>query len=204
MFQRRVFLALGVAAGIGLALAASVSPVLAASYSVTISDLGFVPSTLTVATGDTIEFRNSTTSTQSARTTVASGFNTGDIGPNQSKSVVVSNIGSYTYSSFYNSSLTGTVEVTAAGSTSTTSATTTSATSTASGTKTGLPVETQPQPVSGVFEVVLAMMVGGTALVASGVVWQRRLSVTSDAQTGDVLISLPRITLTREQDPPQA
>lgn len=161
----------------------------AATLPVTITNTGFVPATLKVVAGDTLEFRNSTTATQSARSTVAAGFNTGDIGPNQSKSVVVTNPGTYSYTSAYNSAITGSIEV-ASGSGAMT-------TSTASSTLTTQPATTQAQPVSGVFEVVMAMTMTGIAFVAGGMIWQRRLAYAEVEQNAHqvTLTQVPRLTL---------
>ena len=44
------------------------------TYSVSITTTQFIPGTLNVAVGDTIRFINTTSATQSARTTEATGF----------------------------------------------------------------------------------------------------------------------------------
>lgn len=144
-----------------LALALAATKVRAATYAVTITSTQFIPATLQVSVGDQISFLNSDIATQSARTTDPDGFNTGDIGPGQTKSVTLSTAGTFTYSSAYNSALTGTVTVLAGtGSISTTSGTTTTVTT------------TQPQPVSGTFEIVLALTAGGFAFLGFG--WHAR------------------------------
>lgn len=177
-----------------LFLGLSVSFVQAATLPITITNTGFVPATLKIVAGDTLEFRNSTTATQSARTAVASGFNTGDIGPSQSKSVVVSTAGTYSYTSAYNAALTGSVEVASAAGT----------TSTASSALTSQPVTTQAQPVSGVFEVVVVMVMTGSAFVIGGVFWQRKLAFTSVDDAHEVtLTQVPRLTLRSSPDDDQ-
>jgi plastocyanin len=185
--------------GVAILMGMSTSLIHAASYSVTITDTAFVPASFSVMTGDSIEFRNSSTATQSAKSTLATGFNTGDIGPSQTKTVTVNTAGTFTYSSAYNAALTGTMQVTSAS-----SSTTTTTTSTSSATK-GQPTQTQEQPVSGVFEVVVGMVLTGTFLVGSGLVWQRRLAYndTHENERSQVT-SLPIITWTRDQEPPRA
>lgn len=190
-------------AGVVTCLLLSTGIVHAATYSVTISPTGFIPATLKVQTGDTLEFRNGTTAMQSARSTLTTGFNTGDIGANQAKSVVVSNPGTFTYSSAYNAAITGSVEVSAATSSATTSATTTT-TSTTSATKTSQPVQTQAQPVSGVFEVVVGMTLTGVLMLGGGIFWQRRLAYDeSHENERSFVTNLPTISWKSEQEPPQ-
>lgn len=165
--------------------------VFADTYSVSITATQFVPSTLNVTVGDTIRFINTTSATQSAKTTDASGFNTGNIGPGENKSVVVSTAGTFSYSSQYSPSLTGTVVVAASsgalgGETSTTSATTSQ------------PAQTQSQPVSGVFEVMLAVIAAGVGFIALGMVTQR---FQPKLLSTDSTVDLPSISvrLTNEE-----
>lgn len=189
MSRRGVFTLAGVlATGVFLATASLVH---AATIPVTISTSGFVPASVKVNVGDTIEFRNSTTATQSARTSLTSGFNTGDIGPNQTKTVTLNSVGTYSYSSAYTTAFTGTVEV---ASSSTASTTTTSTTSTTSGT-TSQPANTQAQPVSGVFEVVMAMSATGVASIGGGWIWQRRQTLAErEEREMDRIIALPTVS----------
>jgi plastocyanin len=149
-------------------LGASVSRVLAASYTVTIDETKFVPSTLKVKTGDSITFINTADSTQSAKTTSSAGFNTGNIGPGSSKSVTVNTEGTYTYTSAFNSALQGTVTVEGATSLTATPTSTLSATTTKGG---------DPMPVSGTAEVLMALLAGGFGLIAFGVFTNRVGSV---------------------------
>ncbi len=142
-----------------LMMGVSAGRVFAASYTVTISETKFVPATLKIKPGDTITFINTTDSTQSAKTTSSAGFNTGNIGPNASKSVTVSTAGTYSYTSAFNSALQGSVTV--EGETTTTS--TASATPTVTTTK-----GEQPLPVSGTAEVLMALIAGGLGLIAFG------------------------------------
>lgn len=177
----------------GTALALVIStPVWAASYSITILDTGFMPNTLTVQVGDTLEFRNSSSSTQSARTSLSSGFITGDIGVQQAKTVVVNNPGVYNFYSQYNQSLTGIVTVASASAT-TSGTTTTTTTSTIN----SQPVQTQAQPVSGAFEVFLAVIATGTAFLGFGWFSQRRLAF-NQLENSEV-IQLPSIRVTVEK-----
>lgn len=157
----------------------------AATYAVSITSSGFSPSSLQVSVGDSLTFINSTTSTQSAKTTVASGFNTGDIGPGQSKIVTVSSAGTYTYTSLYSPSFTGTVTVLAGDSSSLTS--TESATTT---TTTSVPDTTQQQPVSGAFENLLALVAIGFGFLGFG--WYSRRNTLVENQSG--VVDLPLIT----------
>lgn len=166
------------------ALVVSVRPALAATYAVTITTTQFIPATLQVSAGDQITFLNSTTATQSAVTSDPSGFNTGNIGAGQSKTVTVSTAGTYTYSSAFNSALTGTVTVLESSS---------SITSTSSGT-TSTVSTTQEQPVSGVFEVVLAMVAGGFGFLGFGWYSARR----ANAVPHDPVVNLPLITSMEE------
>jgi plastocyanin len=137
----------------------SAGRVLAASYTVTISDTKFVPASLKVKPGDTITFINTTTATQSAKTTSSSGFNTGNIGPNASKSVTVSTAGIYSYTSAFNTALQGTVTVEGTATTTSTPSATTTTTTTKGA---------QPLPVSGTAEVLMALIAGGLGLIAFG------------------------------------
>lgn len=178
--------------GVFLAGALS-SPVFAANYPISITTTGFLPATLNAQVGDTLEFRNLTTSTQSARTSVAAGFNTGDIGTQQSKTVVLNNPGTFSYYSQYNTNLTGSVTV---ASDSATASATPTPVATAS-TLTSQPVQTQSQPVSGAFEVFLAVMATGTAFLGLGWYSQKRLA--TDPTNSPEVINLPSIRITVEQ-----
>lgn len=147
------------------------TPVWAATATVSITDMAFVPATLKVNVGDTINFKNATSSTQSAKTSSTLGFDTGNIGAGQTKSVVVSTAGTYSYSSAFNTALTGSVEVMSA-----TATASSSPTPTASGSATkGQPTETQPQPVSGVMDALLGVLALGAGALLFGLGWQQRL-----------------------------
>lgn len=167
----RLFVSTGVIAMIAAVIAV---PVWAASATVSITDTAFVPATLKVNVGDTINFKNATTSTQSAKSSSTLGFDTGNIGANQTKSVVVNTAGTYTYSSAFNPALSGTVEVSAASA---------SATSTPMATTSGVtaqPVQTQAQPVSGVMDALLGVVALGLGSMLFGFGWQRRLGGESE------------------------
>lgn len=183
MVRMRTWLLTGVLVLFALVLAAR--PALAATYSVTITATQFIPATLQVSAGDQITFLNSTTATQSAVTTDVNGFNTGNIGPGQSKTVTVSTAGTFAYSSAFNSSLTGTVTVLESSTeiTSTTSGTTTTVTT------------TQEQPVSGVFEVILAMVAGGFGFIGFGWYAARRSGFIAH----DPVVNLPLISSSVEE-----
>jgi plastocyanin len=162
----------------------------AASYTITITGTQFVPGTLTAAVGDTITFINNTTATQSAKTAVASGFNTGDIGPSMSKLVTLVNEGTFTYSSLYTPSLTGVVTVTAA----TTSLTTTE-TSTTSTAMTTTVSTTQPQPVSGAAENLMILLVVGSAFLTAGSYMQWRREPAHS-----VIVDMPLVSSNQGKD----
>ncbi len=168
-----------------LILTFSIGKALAATYSVTITSTAYIPSTLQVSAGDQVIFLNSDTATQSARTAETAGFNTGDIGPGANKTVTLATAGTYAYYSAYDANLTGTITVAAAagGITDTTDTTSTVTT-------------TQPQPVSGVFEVLLALVGGGCALLGFG--WQARKRGL--AQAGIEIINLPLISSSAEAE----
>lgn len=162
----------------------SASSVQAATYSVTITATQFVPATLQATVGDSITFINSTTATQSAKSTTSSGFNTGDIGPNKSKSVTLANEGTFTYTSLYDPALTGVVTVTAG---STSLSTTTTASTTAS--VTSNPSSTQPQPVSGTAETLMMIVGAGIALFITG-----GYARWKDSRAGITLIDVPLVS----------
>lgn len=136
----------------------SAGSVLAATYSVTITDEQFVPSTLKVKEGDSITFINSTDATQSAKTTSTTGFNTGNIGPGSSKSVTLNQAGTFSYSSTQTPTLTGTITVEDVAGTGGAS----DSASITSTTKGG------DMPVSGTTEVLLGMVTLGAGLIALG------------------------------------
>lgn len=157
----------------------------AATYTVSITATQFIPSTLKIATGDSIMFINTTSSTQSAKTTVASGgFNTGNIGPGSNKTITVSSPGTFTYTSQYSPSLTGTVTVSGTA----TSDLGTGGTATDSST-TANPAQTQEQPVSGVAEVLFATLAVSAGLIFFGgfTQWRFARAVHSD------LVEVPTI-----------
>lgn len=137
-----------------------VSQVFAATYSVTITDDQFVPSTLKVKVSDSVTFINSTDATQSARTSSSTGFNTGNIGPGASKTVTLTQAGTFSYSSTQDSTLTGTVTVESSAGTG--GLATGSATTTTTTTKGG------QLPESGTTEVLLGMLALGGGLVLFG------------------------------------
>lgn len=174
-----------------LLLGASVSRALAASYTVTIDDTKFVPSTLKIKPGDSITFINTTDATQSAKTTSSTGFNTGNIGPGASKSVSVSTPGTYTYTSAYNSTLQGTVTVegTATASPTPTTTSTMSATTTKGG---------EAMPVSGTTEVLMALLLGGSAFLAFGLL-SSRVGMISLSRENPVL-DVPPVSAHSESD----
>lgn len=142
------------------------APVWAASYTVTITSTQYVPATLQVSTGDTITFINSTTATESARTSLITGFNTGDIGPGSSKQVTVSTAGTFTYSSIHNTALSGTVTVGQG----TTSLIDSTSTATTSG-QTGTVQTTQAMPVTGTTENIIMLLAAGAFFTGFG--WWR-------------------------------
>jgi plastocyanin len=161
----------------------------AASYTITITESQFIPSALTAAVGDTITFINNTTATQSAKTSVASGFNTGDIGPSKSKQVTLVNEGTFSYSSLYNAALTGSVTV-GAGSSLTSTTTSTDSTS-----QTAVVSTTQPQPVSGTMENLVILLVVGGTFVAFGTMAQFRRTPAES-----VIVSVPLVSSTQGKD----
>lgn len=177
LFDRRLIVIFGLVIA---ALLLGVTRVQAATYSVTITSTQFVPSTLSVTAGDSITFINSTTATQSAQTTLASGFNTGAIAPGLSKTVTVSNAGTYSYTSAYTTTLSGTVTVASSSST---------ATSSATGVGGAVP-RTQAQPVSGTGEVLMALLGGGSSLLAFSAYGFRRNRQTAAAPNAEV-VSVP-------------
>lgn len=170
---------------VGLVGLGYISPVLAATYTVSITGTQFIPSTLKIAPGDSISFINTTDSTQSARTTLTSGFNTGNIGPGQSKLITVVNTGTFAYSSQYNSSLSGTVEVASPSASPTPVAT--------SSTK-GQVATTQQQPVSGVEDVLYAVVTAGLVSIGIGLYWQHRANHES------AVVDLPPVSVQSTQD----
>jgi len=137
----------------------SASAVFAATYSVTITDDQFVPSTLKVTEGDSVTFINSTDATQSAKTSSSTGFNTGNIGVGASKTVTLSRAGTFSYSSTQDSTLTGTITVEAGDGV---GGATDSATTTTTSTKGG------DMPVSGTTEVLMGMVALGAGFIALG------------------------------------
>lgn len=161
----------------------------AASYTITITETQFVPATLTAGVGDTVTFINNTTATQSAKTSVASGFNTGDIGPAKSKLITLVNEGTFTYSSLYNPALTGVVTVSGS------STSLTSETSTTSTAQTTTVSTTQPQPVSGTVENLIILLVVGVAFVGFGSVAQLRRSPTAS-----VIVNVPLVSSNQGKD----
>ncbi len=186
---RRIFCSLSLSLAV-FAFIAGFFPSLAqaASYTITITATQFVPGTLTAGVGDTITFINNTTATQSAKTAVASGFNTGDIGPSKSKAVTLVNEGTFTYSSLYTPSLSGVVTVGAGTSlTSEASTTSTAQTTTVS--------TTQPQPVSGAVENLVILLVVGSTFLALGTAAQLHRSPTAS-----VIISVPLVSSTQGKD----
>lgn len=155
----------------------------AASYTVTITQTQFIPGTLAASVGDTITFINNTAATQSAKTTVASGFNSGDIGPGNSKQVTLVNEGTFTYSSLYTPTLTGIVTVSGSSGIGGTT------TSTTSGTVSTTITQTQPQPVSGAAENLMALVAAGTAFLAFGSYARWRKENTP------MVVSLPLVSM---------
>ncbi len=191
----------GGAAALFLFLGATIAQ--AATHSITITPTGFIPSTLRVNQGDTLEFRNSTTATQSARSSLATGFNTGDIGANQAKSVVVTNSGVFSYSSSHDASLIGSIEVVASTPSANTLTSTTSTTTATTAALTSQPLQTQPQPVSGVFEVVVGMTLVGLFMIGGGIFWQSYSFAGAQAHKNqEQIVSLPTLTWKDENTPP--
>lgn len=166
-----------------------VAPVQAATYSITITSTQFIPSTLSAEVGDTITFINTSTATQSAKSTVASGFNSGDIGPGMSKSVTLVNEGTFTFTSQYNSALTGVVTV-GAGSSLTSDTTSTAAARTVSTTS------TQEQPVSGTAETFGLLLAGGMVFLGAG--WYAR---QQSRRYTLPLVDLPLVSSKHGNDP---
>jgi plastocyanin len=112
MHPRR-FAVASIGAGIALALALVVAPVVAADRTVTIQGFAFSPKTVSVNVGDTVTWRNND---DTAHTATDSGkFNTGDIGPGAAKSVTFKAAGTYSYICAIHPTMTGTVVVRAAG-----------------------------------------------------------------------------------------
>jgi plastocyanin len=111
--HRRRFAVASIGAGIAVALAVVVAPVVAADRTVTIRGFAFSPKTVTVGVGDTVTWRNED---DTAHTATDSGkFNTGDIGPGAAKSVTFNAAGTYGYICAIHPTMTGTVVVRAAG-----------------------------------------------------------------------------------------
>ncbi len=159
----------------------------AATYAVTISNTQFSPAALQISVGDQISFFNSTTATQSAVTTNTSGFNTGNIGAGQTKVVIVSSPGTFSYTSAYNPALAGTVTV---------SSTSTSIIATPTPSTTTTTVDsTQPQPVSGTAEIMLTLTAAGLALLGLGLYTARHGTVVGN----NPVVHLPLISAAEVQ-----
>lgn len=111
--HRRRFAMASIGAGIALALAVVVAPVVAADRTVTIQGFAFSPKTVSVNVGDTVTWRNEDATAHTA--TDSGKFNTGDIGPGAAKSVTFNAAGTYSYICAIHPTMTGTVVVRAAG-----------------------------------------------------------------------------------------
>jgi len=162
----------------------SAGAVFAATYSITITDDQFVPSTLKITEGDSITFINSTDATQSAKTSSSTGFNTGNIGAGASKTVTLSQAGTFSYSSTQDSTLTGTVTVEASGVGGASSSATTTTT------KGG------DMPVSGTTEVLMGMIALGAGFIALGSLSNR----FAFARTEDSVVELQPLSSSRSPD----
>ena len=111
--HRRRFGVASVGAGIALALAVVVVPVLAADRTVTIEGFVFSPKTVSVNVGDTVTWRNDDSTAHTA--TDPGRFDTGNIGAGGAKSVTFNAAGTYSYICAIHPAMTGTVVVRAAG-----------------------------------------------------------------------------------------
>lgn len=162
-----------------------VPSVKAATYSVTIDETKFVPSALKVKLNDMVTFINTTDATQSAKTASLTGFNTGAIGPGQSKSVSMDTAGTFAYTSAYNATLTGTITVE-----STTATTTATPTPTPTSTISATTTTTKgAMPVSGTTEVLIALLASGAGLILFGIVtskWNTSPALIEDIGTVEI------------------
>ena len=112
MHRRRLAVA-SIGAGIALALAVVVAPVVAADRTVSIQGFAFSPKTVSISVGDRVTWRNEDATAHTA--TDSGKFDTGDIGPGGAKSVTFNAAGTYSYICAIHPTMTGTVVVRAAG-----------------------------------------------------------------------------------------
>ena len=108
-----VFAATG---GVVFALLGGVSTVLAADHTVDISGFAFAPQTLTVGVGDSVTWANADAQGHTATADDAA-FDTGTISGNSSKSVTLTNAGTFAYHCSIHPAMTATLTVTAAAAT---------------------------------------------------------------------------------------
>jgi plastocyanin len=94
---------------LGLVLGVGAGTVQAADQDVAISGFSFSPRTVTVNVGDSVTWTNSDAQTHTA--TSGSGWDTGDIGNGESKSVTMSRAGTFDYICAIHPTMTGTVIV---------------------------------------------------------------------------------------------
>jgi plastocyanin len=111
--HRRRFAVASIGAGIALALAVVVAPVVAADRTVAIQGFVFSPKVVSVNVGDTVTWRNDDGTVHTA--TDSGRFDTGNIGPGAAKSVTFNAAGTYSYICAVHPTMTGTVVVRAAG-----------------------------------------------------------------------------------------
>jgi plastocyanin len=112
--RRRIAAAAVVAAALAIGAGLAVSPVLAATKSVSISGFAFHPKSVTITVGDRITWTNNDAA---AHTATSSGdFDTGTIASGASKSVTFGSAGTFSYICTIHPSMTGIVLVRAAGS----------------------------------------------------------------------------------------
>jgi plastocyanin len=112
MHRRRFGLA-SIGAGIALAIALVVAPVLAADRTVTIQGFAFSPETVTVNVGDTVTWHNQDATAHTA--TDSGNFDTGNIAAGASKSVTFHSAGTFGYICVIHPQMSGTVVVRAGG-----------------------------------------------------------------------------------------
>ncbi|MFA7308766.1 MAG: cupredoxin family copper-binding protein [Patescibacteria group bacterium] len=78
------------------------------TYTVTIQNFAFSPATITIKRGDKINFINKDSM---AHTATGSGFDTGNLEENQSKTIIFNNFGSFDYKCTFHPSMKGTITV---------------------------------------------------------------------------------------------
>jgi plastocyanin len=106
--SRRVLLTRALGAAAALPLIAL--PARAASHTVTISGMAFVPADLTVAAGDSVTFVNEDAAPHTA-TAEAGGFDTGRLGRGESATLTFGSAGTYAYFCAVHPMMKGTITV---------------------------------------------------------------------------------------------